>query len=256
MASAGVQTGESLGLKAVSLVPVVGPLLASIANTVLSIFGSIHAEAVQKEASVINQYLPVWINAIITTMQQLQAGQITEADAITSIQTAAATYLTNVRPIIKIDKACASDAGQSGCTIGGQPSNAFPQSLASIGTALPTNPNCCNTSQCNAACSILCSVVSPTTQGLIKIINAGGGTWVINGTRQNGAIAPTPAVTIVYKKPSVLDQIDREVLAEIHLSSSITGGSNVVGNIELASILGVAGIVVLFIIVLGHRSAA
>src|SRR5208282_5562810 len=208
MASAGVQTGESLGLKAVSLVPVVGPILASIANTVLSIFGSTHAAAVQKEAAAINQYLPVWINAIITTMQQLQAGQITEADAITDINTAAATYLTNVRPIIKIDKACASDVGQSGCTIGGQPSNAFPQSLAS------------------------------------------------NGTRQNGAIAPTPAVTIVYKKPSVLDQIDREVLAEIHLSSSITGGRNVVGNIELASILGVAGIVVLFIIVLGHRSAA
>jgi hypothetical protein len=90
---------------------------------------------------------------------------------------------------------------------------------------------------------------------LIAIINEGGGTWVINPTQQNGAIAATPAVTITYKKPSTLDVMDRDFLADLHLSSSVTGGSNVTGNIEFAAIFGVAGIIVLFIIVLGHRSA-
>jgi hypothetical protein len=99
-------------------------------------------------------------------------------------------------------------------------------------------------------------LVTPTTQGLIKIINAGAGTWVINGTRQNGLIAATPQVVITYKKAGILETFDRTVLKDFGLSSSITGGSTAFGNIELAAILGVVGIVILFIIVLGHRSAA
>jgi len=253
MANAGTQLGESIAVKAVSAIPVIGPILGQIASSVLSFIGASHAAAVAKEAQTINQCLPQWINSVVGTMNALSMGEITEADAINALNVANATYVTCVHPVMTIDKACSSDTGA--CEIGGAPSNTFPQPKQSIGLGLTTSPVCCNTSKCNAACCILCSVVTPSTQGLIAIINEGGGTWVINPTQQNGAIAPTPAVTITYKKPSTLDVMDRDFLADLHLSSSVTGGSNVTGNIELAAIFGVAGIIVLFIIVLGHRSA-
>ena len=243
--------GESAAIKAIGVIPVVGPILASIANTVLGIFGSSHAAAVANEAKVINQCLPAWLGTIQNIMMQLSAGAITEADAITAIQGAQSTYYSCVSGIIKKGAQCSG-----GCLIGGQPANAFPQSPSSIGLGLKTSPNCCNSSTCNAACCIGCSVIEPTTAGLTRIIQAGAGTWVVNPTTQNGLIGSTPALTITYKKPGILETFDRTVLKDFGLSSSITGGSTAFGNIELAAILGVVGIVILFIIVLGHRSAA
>jgi hypothetical protein len=260
MAGAGSQTAESYGVKAVSAIPVVGQILGPILSQVFGFINSAHAAAVKKEGATINQFFPLWINTVYGIMQQLQGGAITEADAIDAINKAGLQYYSNVKGIIKIDKPCTAHCSVSSglanvvptisgllknTPANGIPIDSFPQDARTITTTgiLNTSPTNCNSGGCNAACALGCKYIEPTTTGLINVIKAGGGTWVISATPQNGAIAPTPAVTITYKKATVLDQIDREFLADLHLSSSITGGSNVTGNIELAAILGLAGII-------------
>ncbi len=271
------QKVEQVSMKIIGLIPVVGPIVNSVLGPIFSAIGASHAAAVAKEAQTINTCFPAWINSVINTMNALSMGEITEADAISDLNTAASTYKTCVAGIIKESSPC-----QANCLIGqtdadvatcsgaatkpsilktckaGQ-ANAFPQSPYSISTTgqFGTYPYNCNAgSTCNAACAITCMYIEPTTTGLINIINEGGGTWVINASKQNGAIAPTPAVTITYKKPSLLEVMDRNFLADLHLSSSVTGGSTSTGNLELVAILGVTGVVILSIIVLRHRGAA
>ena len=90
--------------------------------------------------------------------------------------------------IIKKGGACVSN-----CQIGTQSPAGKPAGWVS------TQPECCNTSgTCNAACCIGCYLVEPTVSALTSIIQAGGGSFTIPSSQNNGSIAGTPAIPLSY----------------------------------------------------------
>jgi hypothetical protein len=259
MANAGVQTEENLAVTAISAIPVVGQILGPILGTVLGFIGASHAAAVAKEGAVLNSATPNFLSTVIQTMTALNNGQISESQAIANLSKAQATYESAVSGIIKEDGGCRPPNFSN-------PVKAVAGNGTSISGELGTNgqctvydtalwKNCAQGSHCNASCAIDCGMVKSTVLALTAIIQTGVGSYTIPATPNNGAIAGTNEITLSYQRPNILEVIDRDVLKDFHLSSSVTGGSNVVGNVELAAIFGVAGIVFLFIIVLGHRSA-
>lgn len=188
--SAGVKAAQV----AANFIPVVGPAVSMAIAPIVSIFTASHAAAVQKEASTLNATTPSFTTNVALIFQQLNAGQITPTAAISALQSAQSQYYSQVASIIKKGGPCSSS-----CLIGGAPANTYPQPSQSIGSGLSTSPNCCNSSgTCNAACCIGCSVIEPAVAGLIAIIQAGGGTYTVNPTTQNGSIAATPALTVTY----------------------------------------------------------
>jgi hypothetical protein len=196
MASQVTSTAESFGNKALSTIPVVGPILSSIAGAVEGIFGSSHAAAVTKEAQVLNSNFPLFLSNVESIMAGVSSGQITEAQGISNLQQALASYTSSVSSIIKKGGSCQStewvNAHQSG------------------------NAGCCNISgTCNAACCLLCCVASPAVGNLIAAIQAGKGTVRIPSTPNNGAIQGTPAITITYSAPSALKRIENLIFGEL-----------------------------------------
>jgi hypothetical protein len=185
-----VQTGLTDTAKATSAIPVVGQL-AGLAASIAGIFTAGHAAAVAKEASTLNTATPTWLNDIEQTMIALNQGAITPSQAIAYIQQAQSDYYTTVAGIIRKGGPCATQ-----CTIGAQSAAGKPQGWIS------TSPVCCNTSgTCNASCCIGCYMVEPTTAALVRIINAGGGSWTVPSSQNNGAIAGTPLVKLTYTAP-------------------------------------------------------
>jgi len=257
MASAGVQTGENLAVKAISSIPVVGQILGPILGSVLGFIGASHAAAVAKEGATLNAATPAFLNTCISTMAALNNGQISESQAISSLSEAQATYESAVAGIIKEDGGCRPPNFGSTSVLGDGVST--PGKIGTNGQCMvyvdSLWKNCAHGSHCNASCAIDCGVVKSTVLALTALIQTGVGSYTIPATPNNGAIAGTPQITLSYQRPNILEVIDRDILADLHLSSSITGGSTSTGNIELAAILGVAGIVVLFIIVLRHKGA-
>jgi hypothetical protein len=168
----------------VAMIPVVGPFLAPLVGMVANLFTSAHAAAVAKEGSTLNSATPVFIETVNQIMAALNAGQATPAAAISALQQTQTAYYSQVSSIIKKGGSCASN-----CVIG----------PPTPGRNVTTSPFCCNSSgTCNAACCIGCSIIEPTVTALTAIIQAGGGSYTINSTQTNGAIAGTPQVTVTY----------------------------------------------------------
>jgi hypothetical protein len=182
----------SEGVKAaeigVSFIPVVGPILAPIIGQVVGLFTGHHAAAVQKEGQTLNQTTPGFLGAVQGIFQQLNAGQISPNQAIGALQAAQARYYSSVQSIIKKSGTCVTAA--NGLDAGKQ------------------DRYHCSTSSdpCNAACCIGCNIIEPAVRNLTAIINAGGGSYTVPATPQNGAIAATPSFTVTYS-PSALGAV-------------------------------------------------
>jgi len=179
--------------KALGQVPVVGGILSSIAG----LFGAAHTAALAKEASYLNAAVPNFVQQCQQVFQALNAGAISESDAIGYLQQAQQIYYTAVSGIIRKNHACDSTCGYQGGV------------NANAGSAV----HCCDTeaSTCNAACCLGCILVEPTVIHLTAIIAQHGGTYVIPSTPQNGQIGNTPAVQITYA-PSVIAQVTTATL--------------------------------------------
>jgi hypothetical protein len=168
-----------------SSIPVVGPIISSLVN----LFAAGHTAAVEQEATTINAALPTFLNDVESTMEALNQGAITPAEAISYLQEAQANYYTTVAGIIQKGGPCktpnqGSVAGNDQCPIN---NNSLWRDCASAG-------------DCNASCAVGCGMVEPTITFLTKIINAGGGTFTIPSSPDNGAIQGTPSITITYTK--------------------------------------------------------
>jgi hypothetical protein len=75
--------------------------------------------------------------------------------------------------------------------------------------------DCATGGDCNASCAVDCGMAEPTVEALIAILNAGEGTFTIPSSPNNGSIAGTPAITIVYKKPNILEVWEQDFLRYI-----------------------------------------
>lgn len=205
-----ITTGLSSAAKATAQVPIAGQILG-IAASISGLFTADHAAAVAKEAQTINQAMPTFLNEVEQTMAALNEGAITEQEAISDLQEAQSIYETTVAGIIQDDGTCfagciltsgnvytwpnqsALSQFNGSSAAGGQ--LALKKGLATINETT----HCCNSgATCNAACCLRCGIVLPTVNGLTRIINSGGGTFVVPASADNGAIQGTPSVTITY----------------------------------------------------------
>jgi hypothetical protein len=170
-----LSAGVKAATVAANFIPVVGPEISAIIGPVVGLFTASHTAAVQKEGQTMNQAMPNFLNSVQQIMAALNAGQISPTSAISALQSAQSTYYSAVSSIIKKGGACTP----------------APNGLALTG--------CCNSSStCNAACCIGCCVVEPAVLNLTEVIQAGGGTWTIPPTQNNGAIAGTPSLSLTY----------------------------------------------------------
>jgi hypothetical protein len=196
---------ESIGVKAIAAIPIVGGILAPIASAITGIFAASHAQAVAKEASTLNNAVPVFKSTIQAIMAAANSGEITPAQAISYLTTAQANYYSAVASIIKKGGSC-----DGSCMIGTESSAGKPAGWVS------TEPVCCNTSgTCNAACCLGCYMIEPTVTGLIQAIKNGSGSVAVPSSQQNGAIAPTPAFVLTYSTPSILSRIEQTIFGEL-----------------------------------------
>jgi len=186
-----ISSTEHTAAKALSFIPVVGPILAGIANSVLSIFGASHSAAVQKEAATINQVMPNFYSQVQTVIAAANEDAITPSEAIADLTAIQAAYYAGVASIIKQNGKCLPVGGGCAYSSNGQPTT-----------------NCASGSTCNAACSIGCTLVTPGIAALIAIIEKGGGTFTFHSMPANGAISAQPAVTVTYKAPGVLTKFE------------------------------------------------
>lgn len=169
--SAGVKAAQV----AANFIPVVGPAVSAVIGPIVSLFTASHAQAVAQEGQTMNQATPNFLNTVQQIMSALNAGQISPTAAISALQSAQSAYYSAVASIIHKGGACTP----------------APHGLALTG--------CCNSSStCNAACCVGCCVIEPAVLNITEIIQAGGGSWTIPSTQNNGAIAGTPSVTVSY----------------------------------------------------------
>lgn len=208
-------TGELMGAqglaKAASLDPEpISKAILGIASSIANMFAGAHIAALAKEAATLNNATPTFINEVQTVMTDLSEGGISESAAIAYLQQAQADYYTTVSGIIKKGGPCVAS-----CVVGAQSSAGKPQGWIS------TEPTCCNNSgSCNASCCIGCYLVEPTVTALTKIIQAGGGSWVIPSSQNNGAIKGTPLVTITYAGRTVLSSIESKIEGVLGITPS------------------------------------
>lgn len=196
-------------IPALSSIPLLGSIIG-IASSVLSVFGASHAAAVANEGKVLNTAIPDFENGAIQTMAQLNAGLITEAQAIATLQVLQANYYTTVASIIKKSGPCTPyPTCQTGAADGGM------------------TPRCCSTaSSCNAACCNGCVAIEYTVTGLTAIINAGGGNFTIPGVGANGAVQGHAAVPLSYSRPDIVTVFDRQVENIFGITPSVTGAES------------------------------
>lgn len=187
----GITQGFGIAASAASKIPVVG----AIAGPILGVFTSIagvftqhHAQAVAVEGSTINSALPAFLQSVEQTMYNLNEGFISPATAVAQLKSAQVAYYASVASIIKKGGPCrpptistASKFSTTNCWI-------YTENWADCATA----------GDCNASCAIGCGLVEPTVQYLTQIINAGGGSFTIPASANNGAIQGTPEVSITY----------------------------------------------------------
>lgn len=156
---------------------IAGPILGVI-TSIAGLFTKGHTQAVEVEATTLNGAMPAFLQSVEQTMYDLNEGIISPSTAIAELNAAQTAYYAAVASIIKKSGPCTNP-----CTI----------------TATGAEPRCCTTqSTCNAACCNGCVVVEQSVINFTRIINAGGGTYSISGTPDNGAIQGTPGVTITY----------------------------------------------------------
>jgi hypothetical protein len=226
---------EKSATAALSFIPVVGPALAGIAAVVEGIFASSHAAAVQKEAAVLNQATPNFVNTASNVMKLAGEGALTPSEALTALQQAETAYYSAVSSIIKKSSTCkppnygADDHSGKDCTV-------FEPS---------TWKDCDTGSSCNASCAIGCGMVEPTVTALTTIIKAGKGSFTIPASPSNGAINTTPAVSITYLAPNVLTTIESVIEGKVQIGTAISSlAATGKGKLELA--LAAGGIVLIF----------
>jgi hypothetical protein len=205
-----VQGGITAAAKATASVPIVGQLTGAAA-AIAGIFTASHTAAVAKEAETINSALPTFLSDVEDTMAGLNEGALTPAQAIAYLQEAQTNYYTTVSGIIKKGGPCktpnlGSTAGNDQCPI-------YNNSLWK---------DCASAGDCNASCAVGCGMVEPTVIYLTKIINAGGGTYTVPSSPDNGAIQGTPSITITYvpyeaPASSSLSGLGTTLAADLHL---------------------------------------
>ncbi len=195
MATSTTATAESLGVKALSAIPVVGPILSQLAGTVIGIFGASHSAAVAQEASTLNTASPAFLSQCQAIMAAAENDQITSTQAITYLQQAQATYYSTVAGIIHGAHSCTPTCAYTG------------------GSSQPVH-YCSTSGSCNAACAIACILIEPTVRALTAILKAGAGSYTTPPTPNNGAIQGTPAVQFNYSAPSVLKKIETYIFGE------------------------------------------
>lgn len=178
-------------------IPVVGSI-TKVASVIVGLFTKAHAAALAREASTINNALPTWLTLNVQTINAANAGQIDAAQTLDYLGQAQQIYYTTVAGIIKKGGECdATCIGPTGDYVN------------------KAKGGCCNTSKtCNAACCIGCDIIEPTTRNLSRIVNAGGGTYVIPATQQNGQIKGTPATPVTYS-PAALGGLVPASLAKL-----------------------------------------
>jgi hypothetical protein len=173
----GIVKGVTAG---VAMIPVVGPFLAPLIGQIANLFTGAHAAAMQKEGQTLNQSTPGFLGGIQAIFQQLNAGQMSPAQAIAALQGIQAAYYSSVSNIIKKGGTCTVAA--NGLDTG---------SIDSRGCPVTSDP-------CNAACCLGCSIIEPAIRNLTAIVNAGGGNYTVPATPTNGAIAGTPSFNVSY----------------------------------------------------------
>lgn len=199
-------TIEKLSNTAIASIPVIGPIISSIAGVVEGFFGASHAAAVTKEAQVLNGAQPAFLQTVQAIMKAASSGAIAPAQAIAALQQAQANYYTAVASIIKKGGPCRPPSLVSQPTCNG-----------ALNCCIYTEDwaDCASAGDCNASCAIACGMVEPTVTYLSTILAAGKGTFTIPASKQNGAIAGLPAITIQYTEPSVLTKIEIGILGFI-----------------------------------------
>lgn len=189
-------TAETVGNKALSAIPGVGPILGTIAGFVENIFGAAHAAAVQKQAQIINKSLPGFLQTVQAIMAAAENDDISEAQAVAALAQAQADY----------ESATASIRKQSGTCIPGC-------SFNPDGSTSSSGNYCSTGGTCNAACGTRCSLVEPTVQHLTAILKAGGGSYTIPPFNpKDQTLGSTPAIQITYSAPSILRRIEHGIL--------------------------------------------
>lgn len=181
-ASGGAQIAESAGVSAatvaVAAIPIVGPFIAPLIGPIAGMFTKHHAQAVAVEGQTLNANNPNFLVTAQQTMAALQAGSISESQAIAALQQALSDYYASVASIIKHNGPCTPNCSY-----------------------LPGS-NCNKLSSCNAACVIGC-INANSVAALTQMINSGGGSYTIPATPNNGAIQGTPSFTVTYSRGAI-----------------------------------------------------
>jgi hypothetical protein len=203
-----ITTGLSLTTSVVSKIPVVGQIVGPILGVFTSIAGVFtahHSQAVAVEASTINTALPVFLQTVEQIMYELNEGLTTPSSAIAQLNAAQATYYATVASIIKKGGACRP------ANLAAVKQTSYTSAEISGNCYIYTEDwaDCASAGDCNASCAIGCGLVEPTVAQLTKIINAGGGTFMIPPSSDNGAIQGTASVTITYTPYVAPPEIDQ-----------------------------------------------
>lgn len=181
-ASGITQVAESAGIKAASTaalaIPIVGPFIAPLIAPIAGLFTQAHQQAIAKEGQTLNTNNPNFLVSCQQTMAALQAGSISESQAIGALQQALSDYYLSVASIIKHSGPCTPNCSY-----------------------LP-NSNCNKLGTCNAACIIGC-INANTVAALTRLINSGSGSYTIPETPNNGAIAGTPSFAVSYDRSAI-----------------------------------------------------
>jgi hypothetical protein len=221
------QSAEVIGNTALNAIPVVGGTLAAIASGIESIFGGAHSAAVAKQAASMQKAVPAFLTEINSVMNGLNAGAISETQAISYLQQAQTLYYQNVASFIKKGGACKP------ATCFGKPSNTWAG---------------CAPGPCNEGCGVGCGLVESAVTGLTAIIQAGKGSYTVQADHASSDIS-WDQVTFTYSRPTLETSIDRKILGALGLSTTATGGSSTIGNLELGFIVLALVIVALLV---GH----
>jgi len=134
--------------------------VATLVQVIAMIFGA-HAAAVAREANTLNAAVPVFVQGLQAVFAAANAGQISQAQALSFVDQAVALYYQQVGAIIKKSGPC------------NVPSNCVWPGGALVGNT--------NLDPCNGPCSVGCGFIEPAACMARTLLNAGTGTGTTKG---------------------------------------------------------------------------
>lgn len=205
-------TGQeaSIGITAVSAIPVVGPVVGQVLGAVLGpLLGAskARAAAATNENAAVASYIPAFDGQIAALFKALNSGQITASQASQGLQQIIAAYWANITPKIQ--------AGRNGCASGtGQPSfKGGPSGGGACGT--PAYTGCTGMATWGAACCIGSQLMASVAnlQWLVAQPNGGSTTVcpIIGNTKYGGA--SRAGYTVSYTPAGIATTLESSILS-------------------------------------------